>query len=155
MTTSASNARPRAIGVAVGVECQAAAVEDQVVVAAELIDVHDRHVMLPRHAAEHLFAAPVFADRERRCRQIDDRVGARADQLFDRIVVVAAALPEVAIVPDVLADADAEPASAELEDLRAVVRLEVAVLVEHVVGGQQRLAKPLSDAARRAAARPC
>ena len=69
-----------------------------------------------------------------------------AHQLLDRIVVVAAALPEVAIVPDVLADADAEPAPAELEDLRAVKRLEVAVLVEDVVGRQQRLAESLLDA---------
>ena len=69
-----------------------------------------------------------------------------ADELFDRIVVVAAALPEVAIVPDVLADADAEPPAAELEDLRAVERLEVPVLVEDVVGRQERLAKALLDA---------
>ena len=89
----------------------------------------------------------MLADRERRRRQVDDRVGAGAHQLFDRIVVIAAPLPEVAIVPDVLADADAEPAAAELEDLRAVERLEVAVLVEDVVGRQERLAKPLTDAA--------
>ena len=57
MTTSASNERPRAIGVAVGVERAAPAVEDEIVVAAELVDVDDRHVMLARHAAEHLFAA--------------------------------------------------------------------------------------------------
>ena len=69
--------------------------------------------------------------------------------------MIAAALPEVAVVPDVLADADAEPAAAELEHLRAVERLEVAVLVEHVVGRQQRLAEALVDAAARAAAPPC
>ena len=69
-----------------------------------------------------------------------------ADQLLDRIVVVAAALPEVAIVPDVLADADAEPPAAEVEDLRAVERLEVAVLVEDVVGRQERLAESPLDA---------
>ena len=34
-----------------------------------------------------------------------------------------------------------------LEDLRAVERLEVAVLVEDVVGRQQRLAEALLDAA--------
>ena len=75
-----------------------------------------------------------------------------ANQLLDRIVVVAAPLPEVAVVPDVLADADAEPPAADVEDLRAVERLEVAVLVEDVVGGQQRLAEALLDACRRAGA---
>ena len=97
----------------------------------------------------------MLAGRERRRRQVDDRLGAGADQLLDRIVVVAAALPEVAIVPDVLADADAEPRAAEVEHLRAVERLEVAVLVEDVVGRQQRLAEALLDAAARAAARRC
>ena len=94
---------------AVGVEGAAPAVEDEVVVAAELVDVGDRHAVLARHAAEHLFAPPVLAGRERRRRQLTIDVGAGADQFLDRIVVVAAALPEVAIVPDVLADADAEP----------------------------------------------
>ena len=68
------------------------------------------------------------------------------DQLFDRIVVIAPPLPEVAIVPDVLADADAEPPPAEIQHLRTVKRLEVAVLVEHVVGRQQRLAEAVLDA---------
>ena len=71
------------------------------------------------------------------------------DQLLDRIVVIAAAFPEVAIVPDVFADADAEPPAAEIEDLRPVERLEVAVLVEDVVG---RAAAPCESAARPAVA---
>ena len=61
-------------------------------------------------------------------------------------MVVAAALPEVAVVPDVLADADAEPRAGHVEHLRALERLEVAVLVEDVVGGQQRLAEALLHA---------
>ena len=68
------------------------------------------------------------------------------NELLDRIVMIAAALPEVAIVPDVFADADAEPASADVEHLGAVERLEVAVLVEDVVG---RAAAPCGNAARR------
>ena len=60
--------------------------------------------------------------------------------------MVAAALPEVAVVPHVLADADAESPAAQIEQLRAVERLEVAVLVKHVVGRQERLAEPLLGA---------
>jgi hypothetical protein len=69
------------------------------------------------------------------------------DQLLDRIVVIAAPFPVIAIVPDVLADADAEPPAADVEHLRAVKRLEVAILVEDVVGGEQRLAEARIDAA--------
>ncbi len=140
---------------AVGVEGAAAAVEHEIVVAAELIHVGDRHVVLARHAAEHLLAPDVLAGRERRGRQVDDRRGAGIDQLFDRIVVIAAPLPEIAIVPDVLADADADPRAAEIEHLRAVKRLEVAILVEDVVGRQQRLAEAMLDLCRRAAAPRC
>ena len=68
-------------------------------------------------------------------------------ELVDRIVMVAAPLPEIAIVPDVLADADADARAGDVEQLGAVVRLEVAVLVEDVVGRQQRLAEALLDAA--------
>ena len=155
ITTSASNERPRAIGHAARVERAAPAVEHQVVVAAELVDVDERHAVLARHAAEHLLAPLVLAGRERRRRQVDDRLGAGADQLLDRIVVIAAPLPEVAIVPDVFADADAEPPSGDLEDLRAVERLEVPVLVEDVVGRQQRLAEALLDASAARAAPRC
>ena len=63
------------------------------------------------------------------------------------IVVIAAPLPEVAIVPDVFADADAQPTAADIERLRTVERLEVAVFVEDVVGRQQRLAEPRADLA--------
>ena len=68
--------------------------------------------------------------------------------LLDGIAVVAPPLPEIAIVPDVLADADRAAAPADLQDAAAASRLEVAVLVEDVVGGQQRLAeRPLDSPA--------
>src|SRR6185295_6177769 len=98
-----------------------------------------------RHAAEHSIAQLVFADFEGRRRQVDDRLRAGLRQLLDRIEVIPAALPEIAVVPDVFADADAELLAAELEDLVAAIRLEVPILVEHVVGRQQRLAKALAD----------
>src|ERR1044072_7351616 len=88
----------------------------------------------------------MFAGGEWRRRQVDDGAGAGSDELLDRIVVVKAPLPVVAIVPDVLADADAEASAAEVEHLRAVERLEVAILVEYVVGRQQRFTEPVIDA---------
>src|SRR5262245_65151075 len=98
------------------------------------------------HSAEHLFAASVLAGGERRGGEVDDDIGVGGDELFDRIVMVAAALPEVAIVPDVFADADPDAAASDVEDLRAMERFEVPILVEDVVGWQERFAKPLLDA---------
>ena len=122
---------------ALGIERTAPAVEHQVVVAAELIDVDDAHFVAARHAAEHLLAKMVFSGGERRRREVQDRLCAGRREFLDRIVVVAAPLPEVAIVPDVLADADAEPSSSDLKNLRAVKRLEIPVFVEDVVSRQQ------------------
>ena len=62
-------------------------------------------------------------------------------QHLDGILMIAAALPEIAVVPDVLADADAQPPAVQLQDLRSAGRLEIAVFVENVVGGQQGLVK--------------
>ncbi len=50
-----------------------------------------------------------------------------------------AAPPEVLVVPEVLADRDAEPLAAERHESRARARLEVAPLVEHVVRRQEAL----------------
>jgi hypothetical protein len=61
--------------------------------------------------------------------------------------VIAPATPEVAIVPDVLADRHAEALVAQRQNLRPSGGLKVAVLVEHVVGGQQGLVKHLPHAA--------
>ena len=63
------------------------------------------------------------------------------------ILLIAPALPEIAVVPDVFANADAQPPAAQIQNLRARGRLEVAVLVENVVGGQQRLMKDRADGA--------
>ena len=46
----------------------------------------------------------LLADRERRGRDVHDTRGARRDQILDRVDMIALPLPEVAIVPDVLAD---------------------------------------------------
>ena len=66
-------------------------------------------------------------------------------QDFDRVLMVAPALPEIAIVPDVFADADAQAAAVQLEDPRLAAGLEVAVFVEDIVGGQQRFVEGRAD----------
>ena len=61
--------------------------------------------------------------------------------------MVQAARQNVAIVPDVFADRDAQPHAVNTigDDLAA--GLEVAIFVEHVVGRQQRLVPALDDPA--------
>ena len=56
-------------------------------------------------------------------------------------LVIAPPLPEIAVVPDVFADADAQAPAVQFQNLRPAGRLEVAVFVEDVVGRQQRLVK--------------
>ena len=65
--------------------------------------------------------------------------GLLAHQLFDRIDGVQAALPEVLVVPGVLADGDGQPQAVQLDHLLRPRRGEVALLVEDIVEGQQPL----------------
>ncbi len=57
--------------------------------------------------------------------------------------MIAASFPEIAIVPDVLADAHADASFADVQNLRTAERLEVSVFVEHVVGREECLAEPM------------
>src|SRR3954467_8705797 len=61
--------------------------------------------------------------------------------------MVTAALPEIAVVPDVLADADAKLTAIEFEHSGLGSGLEVAVLVENVISGQQGFVKSLAHGA--------
>jgi hypothetical protein len=61
----------------------------------------------PSQVAEHLFAQKLLPHGERRRREVDDRLGPRLCQHLDGVLVIAPALPEIAVVPDVFADADA------------------------------------------------
>ena len=110
-----------------------------------------RRAMLPSISSRRTCLPAAKGDAER----LTIACAPGAHELFDRVVVVAAPLPEVAIVPDVLADADAETRAGDIEDLRPVKRLEVSVLVEHVVGRQERLAEPLDDIAAAQQRRAC
>ena len=140
----AESRRPRH-DAAIRIEDHAAAVEDQVVVAADLVHVGDVHPMAAGEHAEHLLAHRLLAGRERRRRQVDEDAGAEALDGVDRIGQVARPLPEVAVVPDVLTNADRGAHPRHLERLEAGARLEVAILVEDVVGRQQALDEDAID----------
>ena len=129
------------------IEGTASAVENQIVVAPHLVHVSHRQTVFLRHVAEHPLAQDLLAGDERRRRKIHDRLRARFDQHFDRILMITAPLPEIPVVPYVFANADSQPAAVQLQNLRSRGRLEIAVFIENVVGGQQGLVKRLAHLA--------
>ena len=82
------------------------AVENNLVVASDLIDHDRRDLVPPHHGAEHLFAQFPFAQVERRAIDADDHAGALLHQLVDRIAPVEPMRPELFVVPGVFADGE-------------------------------------------------
>src|SRR6185369_16192852 len=106
---------------------------------AYLIDDGDGEAILLCHVAEHFLPQGLLAGVEGRGGEVKDGLRAGFGEGFDRVLMITAALPEIAVVPDVFADADAKSYAVQLQNLGAVEGLEVAVLVEHVVCGEEGL----------------
>ena len=69
-------------------------------------------------------------------------------QLLDRIALIEAALPELLVVPGVLADGERDVRGRRCSaELRRIAGHEIARFVEDVVGGQQHLCLPEQDLA--------
>ena len=73
---------------------------------------------------------------ERRRAQVHDHIGALIDQASGRLTIVKRA-GEIMFRPNILANGDADFLPIEIERLDTVRRLEIAVLVENVVGRQE------------------
>ena len=126
--------------VALGVERQRAAVEDELVLAADLVHVHERRVGVGGARRQHLLAVGGLAAVVRRAVDVDGQLGAAVGLHRQRTVRA----------PDVLADRDADVDAADdvqLERIGLVARREVAGLVEHGVVRQQPLAVRAEDLA--------
>ncbi len=124
---------------AVRVEGQRGAVEDQAVVAAHLVAHQHRNSVAPGNRRQHLAAHGPLAVPERRRREVDMHGRVLAHQLFHRIDFVEPPLPEVLVVPGVFADGDRQPHAVQLDHLLPLCRREVTLLVEDVVERQQPL----------------
>ena len=96
---------------------------------------------------QHAEAQGALVDGVWRGGNIDENAGAAGDQFGDRVAGVHGRGPEGFIVPDVLANGDTELFPFQAVDILLVGGLEVAGLVEDVVGGQQHLALFEDDAA--------
>ncbi len=119
----------------------ASAVENQVVVATHLVHIRHWKAIFLGHVAKHALPQNLLAGDEGRRRKIHYCLRARFGQHLDWILMIPAALPEIPVVPDVLADADAQAPAVQLQDLRTHGRLEIAVFIEDIVGGEQGLVK--------------
>ena len=124
---------------AVGGERDARAVEDERIVAAHLVDINHGALMGTRQGVQHFETHGAFFDGVRRRGDINDDAGSLRHEIDDRIRLVELLGPEIFVVPDVFADGDAQLLAAERKNLLARRGLEIARLVEDVVGGQQHL----------------
>jgi hypothetical protein len=115
--------------IAVLIEDDAVAVENQLVLPADGVHVRDYNAMVYGARVEHLVAKVAFASVERRRTDVDDQ--------FRISIRLGRRRP--ARVPDVLANVDAEIGAAELDDGARAARLEVAILIEHAVVRQEDL----------------
>ena len=98
---------------AVGIEPGRMAVEDQLVVAADLIQIEKWAAVLDCLLPNHLAPEARLAHRERARRDVDEDAGAGRGELGDRIAGVEPLRPESRVVPDLLADGHAEPDALE------------------------------------------
>ena len=141
-TIISSRAELRAAGeqVALGVEGERAAVEDELVLAADLVDVDQRRVGVGGAGGQHPLAVGRLAAVVRRGVDVDRQLGAAVGLHGERTVGA----------PHVLADADADLDAADLvqlERIGLVAGREVAGLVEDGVVGQETLAVGADDLA--------
>jgi len=119
------------------VEDDGVAVEDEFVVAADLVDVDDGKVPAFGLEGEEFVAVFVFSQDEGGGGDVEEEVGAGFGEGFDGVEVVEGAFDEFFIVPEVFADGDAERLIVDESDFRVWAGLEVAGFVEDVVGGEE------------------
>ena len=124
------------------VERQAGAVEDQIVLAADLVDEQQRPAPAPRRRRQHARAQVALLDGERRGREVEDDLGAgaRPAPRSGRRGRAARGQKSASFqMSSQIEMPSCGPRKATGDDLGG--RLEVAPLVEDVVGRQQRLAR--------------
>ena len=93
---------------AVGHDGQAAAVENQTVVSADLIDIDDGLVMMTRERTQHVDAQSALVDGVGRRGNIYYYFGALGDEFGYGVAFIQGLRPEILIVPDIFADGNSQ-----------------------------------------------
>ncbi len=133
--------------VALGVEEDGVAVEDEFVVAADLVDVGDGEVPAASLVGEEFVAVVVFSEYEGGGGDVEEELGAGVGECGDGVEVVEGAFEEFLIVPEVFADGDADGDVVDGGEFDIGAGLEVAGFVEDVVGGEEGFAAASEDLA--------
>ncbi len=150
--------------VTLGREGERGAVEEEAIVAADLVDHGDRNAVTLCEGGEHAAPGGLLAAPEGRCGEVEHdarcaTVGrALRHQALHWIVRVQAVGPETLVVPCVFADSYCQNLVVELDERLGVAGLEVALLVEDVVERQKNLLLQEQDLApshRTATLRAC
>src|SRR5436309_5321608 len=123
------------------------AVEQQFVVAADLIHIDERRVEAAGDLRKQLVARFPLAGVERGGGDIQKDARLLPGQLIDRVVAVELDAQDLVVEPVVLADGDADARPRDVRRLHRSGRLEVAQFVEDVVSRQQRFVLLLQDLA--------
>src|SRR5580693_5273249 len=116
------------------------------VVAADLVDVDHGTMVIQRNRSQHLKSQGAFVQCIRRSRNIQQHCSSLPENLGDGVSWIQWFRPKVFVVPNVLADGDAQILTMNLEDRLVIRRLEIPRFVEDIIGGQQHLALLEDDA---------
>ncbi len=128
---------------AVGRGDEAAAVEDQLVVAADGVAIDHGHGEVAGEGGDDAFAQVSLARIPGTGGEVDQEVDALAAEQGDGVHLVQALVAGGLVGPDVLADGHADAEAGVVHDGGGLGGLEVAVLVKHVVGGEQAFFRDL------------
>ena len=120
-------------------------VKNQFVIRADGVDLGQRNFLVTRHAAQHFEASFFFAGVPRRGGQIKNQLRALRDEFAHRIAPVNPFRPEIFVVPDVLANGDADFPTLKNKRFNLRRRFKIAVFVKHVVSGQQTFGRAPDD----------
>ena len=121
------------------VECQTAAIKHQLVIPAHRVTIHYRPLRFGRETGQHFAPHAFLAKIPRRCGHIHNHLRALLHQAIHRIRPIPWIGPERVVVPHILTNRQSQLAA--IEDHRRIVcrRLEITILIKHIVGRQQRL----------------
>ena len=133
---------------ALGFADEAAAIEDEFVVAADGVDVNHRAAERAGGVDHERFADVVLVVMPRARGEVDHQIAFLRVELFHGIgAAVESARADHGVRPDVLANRDADAAAAVFDDEGFFGGFEIAVLVEDVVGRQQAFMRGGDDLA--------
>ena len=127
---------------AVGGDDETRSIENELVVAADLVHHRNRNLKPAGDGLKHLETHLALAHVIRRGGNVDEQVHSLGGKFLHRVALVKFAVPKLLVVPDVLADGDRHARAVDLVDRLAFRRLKVAPLVEDIVGRQKHLALP-------------